>query len=488
MTEHHLSRPNIALPEHLSAADPLGRMAVRLEEKRFYYDAYRDYNEQGEVLHLGLAEQAHREVGISATSRVMAENKVDVHLSFADVYARGTKHYQEQAGDHAALRDNELEFTRQRLASFEARTRPRTIGGKEQHDPLRDHLNFYLKVWTPEPTKMAYESFVREEVRAGRRDTPDMTEWLANSGDTALLNFLQWHNHHAEEINNGRYTQGRIRKSRQQFQDKVHQAVENGSLVGVDHDVIAERTENIQVSIIDAFDEVMNNHNGYHVRGSNRIFLKDDYEKRTFDHEMVHAVIGWLPGRMFNEPMTEQVCLGLASGDFTTFNPANRKDKGSYSELRAFQDSELTAGTEPDLWDYKLRAFLAMGKGPEYNAYVAARKRSFGGVELEDYIEKESEYGREWAEENFPGFNTIELGLVNELYLARGVRLLGEFARGKTTEQIITDELAYQTADLAADGEKPEYWHDLVGQITSHVVRIRDYADQYMTSVSQPAE
>lgn len=200
------------------------------------------------------------------------------------------------------------------------------------------------------------EEFIGRKEAAG----PDQqwSEWLSDDINTdELEEFIKWHVRHLQDQQTSPETEKKIAYTKDEYAQNVLAAVAAGNL-HPDAEAAAQRVQDIDVSIGDVFDTLMQVNGGYHVTGSKAIVVAAPLRARNYlglgyyiakvaPHEFNHAVLGTFGRRWLNEALTEHIASAFDGGPWQKIDPAaHPTHKETYREERELLHGLLTLGKE----------------------------------------------------------------------------------------------------------------------------------------------
>ena len=456
------------MPEHMVGYIPFGHEAVITEEERYSHALKADWHDESADFSQKLGHRETREdastgkehpyhAGRLVLERITdGEQGTDETRNVALINRHAADSEFEQSLDKEMTRDGLIGQLRANLMEFETFNRGQEIDGVFVESQERKALNEYLEKETPVTLQAAYTEWTGKLKREGRTDEPDMVMWISQIPDDQMLNFVQWHNHRTEKMNANPEVQERIDRDRENYKAKIVSAVMAGELPASARNVLL-RVDNTRVILGDIFDTTLQNTLGYHYRHSNTVVVDEGYETPTFDHEMHHATLGWLTNEYLNEAMTEHLTLAMEDSDYATIEPKLRTDQGSYENHRRLLATVLTAGKNAKLYDQAVAAYIeADDTGPENVAFQEALNESFGGVDMNEFIDSQVREGGEAARSRNPKISHDEMVARGVSYAARGVELLGFVSRGGNPEKLKHHWAADRKRNNSAKAEQLE--------------------------------
>lgn len=440
-----LNASGLYLPEHAQQYEPFGAKAVQANE--------------GMVL-----AQMHKEKMLQMTGALATDvpELAESYYGLADIAETTEDIANQNQGKHML------------------KVREKLLGLNDKKHKLLDE---YLKMYLPEVFNHMQVSAELEEAESAEDGSeevshePDHVRWLATAPSGQLLNFLQWHNSRIETINNDPGVLEKLKEERIQFASKVQDAVAEGELP----DVVLERLADIHsvpTAIGDVFDMVMEDRDGYHQPAKGNIVLKEGYEPRVHFHELTHALLGRLAGRLSNEAMTEHIAHSLSDSNFNVMDPFTHHE-GAYESYRSLMSVVLRSGLSGDLMRQAIAAFCSKDAGSLENfQFEAALLESYGGIDIEEFIDQEI---ATVDAEVRSGKNVDELDPEDNAfrYAADIVKFLGSVLKGKTDEDILQPSMRRINSLGIPEDEKIVLRQRRSTEILPHVQRVRQYVNEH---------
>jgi hypothetical protein len=435
----------IDMPEHIEGYAPLGHHAVVDEEKRFAKVIQADWHEQRAVETmtaeieqgdpLRASEVRRRMIGQLAITKKTEEGRASLLDEYKqsendDFYEAGRAY--NKAGIYEARRDDELTEIRKELGAIHEAPRYLVVDGTRKPSPVREQLNDYLRRETPALFQEDYRRWVKGQGADAIKRGVDRVEWLSQTSDELLVNFLQWHNDRTEKMNADPAFQQQVREKKEGFKAAIMADMARGD-DGLPPEAAQalQKVDGVRIIAGDIFDMSMKSLLGQYRPGRNQIIVGEDFDDETFDHEMRHATLGRFRNELMNEALTEHTMLASRNGDYQTMDPDLREDEGAYAGYRRANSAILNSGISPVPFSKQLAAYIEGDDGgPKSTEFRQELNDAYGGIDVMRFVEDELGEGMKRELTLRPDRPLFEQENAAAGYVTSGVAILGMLAKG----------------------------------------------------------
>lgn len=215
-------------------------------------------------------------------------------------------------------------------------------------------------------------------------------QWLTEKADDAqLMNFMQWHNHRMQELNQDPAIEARIMQQLEEYEVAVHRLVKDAWPPLEAHmfeDKVMRDLRRVKVHIGDVFSTTMREYGGYYPHQPDQneryVIVGIDNVENATKHELNHAVLGSFKDRWLDEATTEHVAVAMEIGEMKTIIDAS--GQGVCNEERDLLDVVMTEGAEIIPMDDLLKGYTEQKTEGAKDTFEQAVDKAWGQNALQD--------------------------------------------------------------------------------------------------------